>query len=82
MPIEQNGKVVCPSASAYVVLEVTERGYVVEHSCDFGHYWKLELPYEVGHGPKPKVGEEVGVSMWLTLAAKEKRRKAKSKAYG
>ena len=56
MPLELNGKVVCKSASAYVVLEVTGRGYVVEHSCEYGHYSKLELPEEVGLGPRPRVG--------------------------
>lgn len=74
----KGGRVVCPSASAYVVLEVLDtdprdKQYVVEHRCEI-HYWKLTLPAAVVRGPWPKPGEEVCVNIYLTLAAKEKRR--------
>ena len=74
----QNGRVVCKSASAYVVLEVLDDDprdtyYVVGHTCEI-HNWKLTLPSAIVRGPWPKPGEEVCVNIYLTLAAKEKRR--------
>jgi len=64
-------------ASAYIVIDVYEGWYVIEHSCEI-HYSKLELPGNVMFSTRPKVGEEVSVRVALTLAAKEKRRASNS----
>ncbi len=69
-----NTRVACPGI-VFLVVEVNEQAYIIQHSCEM-HHWTLEIPSPVILGSKPKVGEEVGVNVHLTLASKERRRRA------
>lgn len=63
---------ICPGNS-FPVIDKGERTYSVQHSCEI-HHVTLEIPDWLILRSNPKVGEEVGINVYLTLAARERRK--------